>query len=189
MDKKEARKLYREKRNAITPRERSKLDDLLLIQFQSVELPFINNVLSYWPSEEHAEPNTHLFTRYLEFRYPGLQVLYPKLNRDSKEITALLVDEVTQFEQNAYHIYEPVAGEIVKAGDIDMVMVPLLSFDRKGYRIGFGKGFYDRFLSACDENCIKVGFSYFEPIEAISDCHQFDVPLNLCITPQTVYVF
>ena len=189
MDKKEARKVYREKRKAITPVERSKLDDLLLIQFQTIDLPFINNVLSYWPSEEHGEPNTHLFTRYLEFRYPGLQVLYPKTDFALNEIKAVLTEEESVFELNAFRIYEPVSGEIVSPSDIDLVLVPLLSVDRKGYRVGFGKGFYDRYLAQCGQNCIKVGFSYFDPIEVIEDCHQFDVPLNLCITPQDVYVF
>ena len=66
MLKAEARKLYREKRKALSPAERSKQDDLMLIQFQAVELPFIHSLLSYWPIEENNEPNTHLFTDYLE---------------------------------------------------------------------------------------------------------------------------
>ena len=189
MEKKEARKIFREKRNALTAKERLKLDDLLLIQFQRAELPFINNVLTYWPIEVHAEPNTHLYTRYLEFKYPGLQILYPKTDFTTHEMNAVLVQEDSNFEQNAYYIYEPVSGEIIDPIDIDMVIVPLLSCDSKGYRVGFGKGMYDRFLSRCKEDCIKIGFSYFEPIDALDDCHQFDVPLNLCITPQAVYVF
>ena len=139
MNKKETRKIYREKRNAITPVERTKMDDLLLIQFQTIDLPFINNVLSYWPSEEHSEPNTHLFTRYLEFKNPGLQVLYPKTDFSSNEIKATLTDEETIFELNAFRIYEPVSGEVVNPSEIDLVFVPLLSVDRKGYRVGFGK--------------------------------------------------
>ena len=70
-----------------------------------------------------------------------------------------------------------------------MVILPLLAFDQQGYRVGYGKGFYDKFLSGCREDCLKVGFSYFEPIETIDDCNEFDVPLDLCITPQNVYVF
>ena len=70
-----------------------------------------------------------------------------------------------------------------------MVFVPLLTFDRDGYRIGYGKGFYDKYLAGCREDCIKAGFSYFEPIDSIEDLHEFDISLDLCITPQNVYVF
>ena len=72
---------------------------------------------------------------------------------------------------------------------INMIFVPLLSFDKNGYRVGYGKGFYDRYLSQCRGDCLKIGFSYFEPLDAIDDTNEFDVPLNLCVTPTTVYVF
>ena len=70
-----------------------------------------------------------------------------------------------------------------------MVFVPLLAFDKDGYRVGYGMGFYDKFLADTGEDCIKVGFSYFEPIGTIEDRTDFDVPLDLCITPHNVYVF
>jgi 5-formyltetrahydrofolate cyclo-ligase len=73
--------------------------------------------------------------------------------------------------------------------DIDMILVPLLAFDKKGYRVGYGKGFYDKYLADCRKNCIKAGFSYFDPVDEIADKGDFDVPLDLCITPQSVYVF
>ncbi len=77
MLKKEARKLYKEKRLALSEKERVKLDDLLLIQFQSAELPFIESLLTYWPIEENQEPDTHLFTEFLKFRNPEMKVCYP----------------------------------------------------------------------------------------------------------------
>jgi 5-formyltetrahydrofolate cyclo-ligase len=67
--------------------------------------------------------------------------------------------------------------------------VPLLAFDEKGFRVGYGKGFYDRFLKQCKDGGIKIGLSYFNPIDTIEDAGEFDVPLNFCITPQKVYVF
>ena len=57
----EARKLYKEKRLKLSEAEREKLDDLMLIQFQTATLPFLYTVLSYWPIEENHEPNSHLF--------------------------------------------------------------------------------------------------------------------------------
>ena len=95
----------------------------------------------------------------------------------------------TIFEDNEYNIPEPIHGEIIEPSQIEMVLVPLLSFDLKGHRVGYGKGFYDRFLQQCSKDCLKIGLSYFEPIDQLNDPGEFDVTLDACITPQQVYVF
>ena len=93
------------------------------------------------------------------------------------------------FEGNEFNILEPIEGDLVEASAIDLVIVPLLVCDEKGHRVGFGKGFYDRYLKECREDCIKVGVCYFEPVEKIDDANEFDVPLDFCITPGKAYVF
>ncbi len=189
MLKKDARAEYRQKRLSMTVDEATKADDLMLIQFQSADIPFLNSVLSYWPIEENNEPNTHLFTEYLRFRNPEIRIAYPVADFDTIRLTAVAVDIDTGFIKAHLNIFEPSEGEIMTPRELDMVIVPLLAFDKKGFRVGYGKGFYDRYLSECRDDCLKVGFCYFEPLEALEDCDEFDVPLNLCITPQTVYVF
>jgi len=77
----------------------------------------------------------------------------------------------------------------VSESEIDLIFVPLLAFDETGNRVGYGKGFYDKFLTKCRPDAIKVGLSYFEAIDRISDSEQFDIPLNYCITPQRIYEF
>jgi 5-formyltetrahydrofolate cyclo-ligase len=99
MLKAEARKYYRDKRMELSNAERSKLDDLLLIQFQTVKLPFINTLLSYWPIEENKEPNTHLFTDYIEFKNPEVKICYPKADFKKKVMTAVITDEETKFKR------------------------------------------------------------------------------------------
>jgi 5-formyltetrahydrofolate cyclo-ligase len=101
----------------------------------------------------------------------------------------VLVNDDTVYEENDYSIAEPVNGIDISAEDIDAVFVPLLCFDSKGYRVGYGKGFYDRFLSNCREDVIRIGFSYFEAVDSIEDINEFDVPLNICITPNKLYEF
>ena len=189
MLKKEARKLYKEKRLALSEKERVKLDDLLLIQFQSAELPFIESLLTYWPIEENNEPDTHLFTEFLKFRNPELKVCYPVSDFATGTMNAAITDIDSPFTKTVLNIFEPQSNDFLPAADIDMVFVPLLAFDKNGFRIGYGKGFYDKWLAGCRPGCIKVGFSYFEPIEAINELHEFDLPLDLCITPQNQYVF
>ena len=189
MKKQELRKIYRDKRKVLSSTERTKLDDLLLIQFQKTEIPFIQSLFSYWPIEENNELNTHILTDYLEFKNPGLVVSYPRIDIMMDEMIAIQVNSETDFLKSEFNIFEPAEGDILPADEIDMVMVPLLAYDKKGYRVGYGKGYYDKYLADCKKDCLKVGFSYFEPVESILDKADFDVPLNLCITPQTVYVF
>jgi 5-formyltetrahydrofolate cyclo-ligase len=189
MLKKELRKVYKLKRMELSTAERSRLDDLLLIQFQTVDLPFIETLLSYWPIEENNEPNTHLFTEFMKFRNPELKVCYPKSDFDELTMEAVATDIDTPFEKRNLNIHEPTAGNIVDAGKLEMIFVPLLAIDEKGFRVGYGKGFYDKYLAECPRDCIKVGFSYFDPIDAVDDRNEFDVPLDLCITPRNSYVF
>ncbi len=189
MLKAEARKIYKEKRLSLSSTERVKMDDLLLIQLQTIQLPFITFLLSYWPIEQNREPNTHLFSDYVEFQNPDLIICYPKTNFEDQTMKSMQTNDDTRFRKNMYDLYEPEDGVAVNHAGIDMVFVPLLSFDNNGYRVGYGKGFYDRYLSQCRNDCLKIGFSYFEPISKIDDTNEFDVPLNLCVTPTTVYAF
>jgi 5-formyltetrahydrofolate cyclo-ligase len=189
MQKIEARKFYKEKRSELSESERVKLDDLMLIQFQQIALPDVHWLLTYWPIEENNEPNTHLFGDYLEFKNPALRFLYPKADFEKTELQAIEINGDTAFHKNARNIHEPMDGTVADAALIDLVFVPLLICDNRGYRVGYGKGFYDRYLKLCREDCLKVGFSYFEPIDSIEDSNEFDVPLQLCITPNKVYVF
>jgi 5-formyltetrahydrofolate cyclo-ligase len=190
MLKKDLRKLYKKKRLDLTTSEKMKLDDLLLIQLQ--HLTFGNQVqslLSYWPLEHHNEMNTLLYTQYLEHAIPGLRVCFPSVNLETKEMQAILVHDETDFVENEYGIPEPEDGVAMAAEEIDLVFVPLLAFDQEGFRVGYGKGFYDRYLKKCRPDIITIGFSYFDPIHEIEDKNEFDVPLNYCIGPHKIYQF
>jgi 5-formyltetrahydrofolate cyclo-ligase len=189
MNKRQARQLYREKRMGLSEIEMVKLDDLLLVGFQSIELPFINALLSYWPISENNEPNTHLMTEFLKFRNPEMRTAYPVSDFETLTMNAILTDIDTPFRQANLNIHEPEQGEVCPPEKLDMVFVPLLAFDKRGFRIGYGKGFYDKYLGSCRPDCIKVGFSYFDAMEEEIERDEFDVPLDLCVTPQTVYAF
>jgi len=189
MLKSELRKIYREKRALLTPQERNKMDDLLLIQFQKLALDNVQVLLSYSPSEKLDEPNTYLFSTYLEYMIPELKTCYPVTDFETLQLHPKLVNDYTEFHLTKYGIEEPMDGFDINPKEIDLVFIPMLICDTKGYRVGFGKGFYDRFLTLCKPEVIKVGFSYFEPIDKINDTHQFDIPLDFCITPEHVIEF
>ena len=188
MYKKEARKIFREKRKAINATQQAKWDDLILIRFQMLNLPFIENVFSYIAIEEKKEINTTNILRYLQFLNPQMQIAYPVSDFSNCSMKAI-VPERDEFRENSYGILEPVGDEELPVSEIDLVLVPLLCFDKEGYRVGYGKGFYDKFLSASVDKAIKIGLSYFEPVDTITDRDEFDVPLNYCITPDMIYEF
>lgn len=190
MTKQELRKVYRQKRLALSATDRLKLDDLLLIQFQRLVLNNeVEYLMSYWPLDMQGEMNTHLYTRYLEFTFPALKITFPVVDFSTLEMRAMQVNDDTEFIENKYAISEPEQGEEVAAEQLNLIFVPLLAFDTSGFRVGYGKGFYDRFLKKCSKKVIIVGFSYFEAVDKIEDTNEFDVPLNYCITPQKIYEF
>lgn len=189
MTKEALRALYREKRAAISSKEKLKLDDLLLIQFQQLSFEHVHNLLTYWPMSGQAEPNTHLYSSYLRHMIPGLRISYPVCNFTDSSMKAYTIDEDTVYNTNTYGITEPVNGSPVLPEEIDLVLVPLLICDGEGYRVGYGKGFYDRYLASCREDVLTIGFSYFAPVEKIIDTQAFDVPLNYCVTPENIYEF
>jgi 5-formyltetrahydrofolate cyclo-ligase len=100
-----------------------------------------------------------------------------------------LLTDNTKFRKNEYNIPEPVDGIEVPISKVDVVFVPLLAFDTKGNRVGYGKGFYDKFLSQCQPETIKIGLSFFDAEEEIVDVFQDDIRLNYCVTPNKIYNF
>lgn len=187
MLKSEARKVFTEKRKAATSQQRMKWDDLILIRFQDLALPGIDVLFTYAAME--MEVNTDPVVDYLLFRNPGLEVAYPVCGFENYTMTAVAVRADTPFVKNKYGTPEPESTEIIAPGSIDMVIVPLLCFDKKGYRVGYGKGFYDKYLQHTRADIIKIGLSYYEPVDEISDRSEFDVPLDYCITPERMYEF
>lgn len=177
------------KRKALPASERRKLDDLLLIQLQRFSFGNVETLFTYFSADNLAEPNTFLFTDYMRFRFPNLRVAYPIVDLNSRDMQAGEVFEDTEFAVNSYGLTEPDTEDILLPEDIDVAFVPLLACDLEGYRVGFGKGYYDKFLSLCRDDVLKIGFSYFEPVQEISDINEYDIPLDFCATPSSLYAF
>lgn len=137
--------------------------------------------------EEQKEVDTEFVLQILAGK--DKEIVVAKSNFDTLKMTHYLLTDNTKFQKNEYNIYEPVDGIEVPNSKIDVVFVPLLAYDNKGNRVGYGKGFYDHFLSECREDVVKIGLSFFEPEEAIEDVSATDICLDYCVTPMTVYNF
>ena len=189
MIKQELREKYLEQRKQISSKDKLKFDDLMLLQLQQINFNAVETVLTYWGISKNNEPNTHLFSSYLRHIIPDLKIAYPVSNFETNEMKAILIDEETIYKSNKYGITEPKFGEEISAPEIDLIFVPLIVCDKQGFRVGYGKGFYDKFLANCNPNMVTIGFSYFEPIDKIEDVNEFDIPLCCCITPNNIYEF
>jgi 5-formyltetrahydrofolate cyclo-ligase len=189
MKKSEARKFFSAKRLALTPFEANTKQDLILIRFQELSLPYFSLVHAYLPLYERNEPDPIPLLDYMHFRYPGMQVTHAKINPNDFSMLHFLQDDEMFFEKNQYGIPEPIGGVAVNEMDIDIVFIPLLAFDEMGNRVGYGKGYYDRFLSKCRKDVLKIGLSFFPPVDSIEDVDFFDKKLDFCITPECVYAF
>jgi len=106
-----------------------------------------------------------------------------------QDLAHYLLTDNTLIKKNKWNVPEPVEGIEVHENKIDVVFIPLIAFDKKGNRVGYGKGYYDIFLHKCRKDVIKIGLSFFEAIEAITDVSEFDIPLDYCVTPSTIYSF
>lgn len=187
MLKSQARKIFIQKRKDALPQQRMKWDDLVLIQFDKLGLPEIDVLFSYSPME--TEVNADPIVDYLYYRNPDMELAYPVCNFDNNTMQAIKAEIDTPFVKNLYGIPEPESDEIIHPELIDIILIPLLCFDEDGYRVGYGKGFYDKYLQHVRNDTIKIGLSYFEPVKMIEDRNKFDLPLDYCVTPERTYAF
>ena len=141
----------------------------------------------FLPIIEHKEVDTEFILHLLSGK--DKEILISKSDFESRNMTHYLLTDNTRIKKNEYNIPEPVDGIEVPSKKIDVVFVPLLAFDKKGNRVGYGKGFYDKFLSECKPEVIKIGLSFFEAEELISDVFDSDVKLDYCVTSNKIYEF
>ena len=187
MTKSELRKKYKALRNAYTEQQ---LDAFSIeIANKTLELPVWNKSCFhlFLPIKTQNEVNTEYVLQILAGK--DKDVVISKSNFEKIEMTHFLLTDNTKIVLNQYNIPEPVNGFEVSESKIDVVFIPLLAFDIKGNRVGYGKGFYDAFLTKCKPSTIKIGLSFFEAETIIKDNSPMDIPLDYCVTPEKVYLF
>ena len=185
MTKAELRKIYLSRRKNLSAAERKAKSELISDAFfAKFDLRRIRFLHCFLPIEKFNEIDTRLIFERVWREFPHITTLLPRVNFQTNEIENLKFTSKTKLAQNQWLIHEPAHDELVESAKIDAVLVPLLCFDIRGFRVGYGKGFYDRFLRRCRQDCLKIGLSYFEAVEKIEDADDFDVKLDFCVTPE-----
>jgi 5-formyltetrahydrofolate cyclo-ligase len=191
MHKSQLRSYYLNKRKAIPTEEITiKSQQITELFFKSFDLSSIQNLHIFLPIIKQKEIDTFLIIKYLQKNQSHIKIIVPKVVSGTSTMQHFVFDE-KQLKENHWGILEPSGEDLVEIqpSEIDMVIVPLLIFDTQGNRVGYGKGFYDRFLQECGDKTLKIGVCLEEPINKIEDTNCFDVKLNFCVTPQKIYQF
>ncbi len=187
MLKKELRQKYKALRNQLSEEDLEEMS--LAIANKILKLPIWEKTYFhiFLPITEHKEVNTEYILHLLSGK--DKEIIISKSDFETRVMTHFLLTDNTKIKKNQYNIPEPVDGLEVPSKKIEVVFVPLLAFDKTGHRAGYGKGFYDKFLSECKVETIKIGLSFFEAEETIDDVFENDIKLDYCVTPNEVFKF
>jgi 5-formyltetrahydrofolate cyclo-ligase len=187
MNKAELRKVYQLKRKELSPKD-VEAGSIVICNhfFSNFQIGKINSIHIFLPILLKNEINTYCIINRLSVEFPNVKIVIPKI--EGQDVQSCLLTPETVLKNNSLGIPEPDQVIPFVHQQLDLIVIPLLAFDKKGNRLGYGKGFYDRFLTTCRQDAIKVGISLFEAEESIQS-ESFDVPLDFCITPKQLYTF
>ena len=185
MTKEQARKLYLQKRTGLTDAEFKKLNQKICDQFfSSLDLSFIKVLHSFLPIEKQKEVNTWLILERVKKDFPEIRIAIPRINNQTSMLESYYFEGMDQLEKNTWGILEPRSGVPAPENRIDAVLVPLLAVDRKGNRVGYGRGFYDKFLVKVKGK--KIGLSFFPPVKEIAGMSSEDIRIDVVVTPEGI---
>lgn len=190
MTKDELRKLYREKRKTYTPEYATEAGEKIRdIFMRKIDLSKAHLLHTFLPIRHSNEIDTWpLIDRFWDV-YTALKIVVPVTDFNTHHMIACALHPKAKLTENKMHIPEPVIHEIVDEHKIDVVITPLMVADYNGYRVGYGKGFYDKFFESCRPDVFKIGVSYDPPVEQIDDIEPHDVPLDACVWPGGIVWF
>ena len=184
-DKTFLRSYYKKKRLSLTNQEIDHLSHEVYKQLEKLNIWTLKHYHIFISIKKNNELDTSLVINKLKSKQKN--IIVPKISNN--ELIHLAINEKTEFSLNHYGIVEPNDGDCFKIENLDIIFIPLLVFDSKGHRVGYGKGYYDRFLKLTKSSALKIGLSLFDPIHKIEDTNDNDIKLDYCITPTQVHKF
>jgi 5-formyltetrahydrofolate cyclo-ligase len=187
MTKTELRHKYKLLRQSLTEKQRDDLSLLVANQLLKLDIWEKSFYHIFLTIAEQNELNTDYILTTLSGK--DKNIVLSKSNFEDYSMVHYLLTDNTKLKKNSYNIPEPVEGIEIKTSEIEVIFIPLLAFDKTGNRIGYGKGFYDRFLRECQPKTLKIGLSFFEAEKTQIDASDKDVRLDYCVTPHKIYKF
>jgi 5-formyltetrahydrofolate cyclo-ligase len=145
----------------------------------------------YQTMPQKHEVATEDFTRFVYERHPQVNIVVPVVDEVHKTLRHAHVHDDVEMRLNRWGILEPhIPVDFVHPMQIDMVIVPLLGFDERGHRLGYGAGYYDRFLALVRPTCVKIGLCYSAGgFKTALPNEPHDIPLDFVVTEKNTFRF
>ncbi len=173
------------RRDALSPEERALRSAKICECAKSlISFKHANTVLLYAPIKSEID----VMPIAIEALTRGKRVAFPRCNKENRTMKFHFITSFDDFEIGAYGIREPkpelaVFDPAEETGSV-LCFLPGLAFDVFGYRLGYGKGYYDKFLNTYSGS--TVGITYTELIAPSLPKGKFDIPCNVMLTEKGV---
>ena len=129
------------------------------------------------------EPDTLKIINYLI--KDNIKIVVPISNTEDYTLSLSYINDIDNLKKGAYGIYEPITITHASVDEIDIALIPGIAFSKNGDRLGFGKGYYDKFLS--DFKGIKIGLCYDFQICDEIPVSSHDIKMDAIITEKRIY--
>jgi 5-formyltetrahydrofolate cyclo-ligase len=179
------RQLFKKHRSELTDNEVKDLNKAIFKNLLKTELFKKTYYHIYLSNSLNNEVETDEVIKLLFKK--NKRVYVPKIMDEN--LIHIEINKNTSYSENQFSVREPSSANTSDPKIFDVVFIPLLAYDKSGERVGYGGGYYDRFLLNTKKNVLKVGLSFYEPVEKILNVEEHDIKLDYVITPKIVYNF
>jgi 5-formyltetrahydrofolate cyclo-ligase len=188
MNKEAIRTLFKAKRGELSKEEVRSFSDRIIIDFFDflTSKENIKHIHLFLPIDRFNEVDT--FPLFQRLQQEGHRIYTSIVNKGKDNLDTLEITHTTRFVNDVWGIPLPAEAMRVTGENIQLILIPLLAYDVRGYRLGYGKGYYDKYLSGLNKQVLKVGLSFFDPVDHIPE-EPHDIPLDLCITQNGIRYF
>lgn len=181
--KQQLREKLLESRSELSEEEYArKSEEIIQLLKEQPEFKKADTIHCYVSIKERNEADTRSLIK--ELLEQGKRMVVPITDFNDGTLTSVYLDDFTDLQRNKWGVLEPAKGKEASPADLDLVMVPMVGGDLNKNRIGYGKGFYDRFLQQV--SCPAIGLLFERCLVDMVPTESFDVSLHKLITEKRV---